>query len=98
MGEQTITLNNIEIKESNQVKYLGIYFDSTLSFKNEVKNVLRKMAIAIRTTSAIALKLPPKHRVNLLETLVMSHLNYSAVLQTAISESMLGSLEKQLNW
>ena len=28
----------------------------------------------------------------------MSHLNYSAVLLTAISESMLGSLEKQLNW
>ena len=98
IGEQTITLNNIEIKESNQVKYLGIYFDSTLSFKNEIKHVLRKLAIAIRTTSAIALKLPPKHRVNLLETLVMSHLNYSAVLLTAISESMLGSLEKQLNW
>ena len=28
----------------------------------------------------------------------MSHLNYSAVLLTAISESLLGSLEKQLNW
>ena len=50
------TMRNFEIEVKNQIiensksiKYLGVYLDQNLTFQNEVKNVLRKMACGIKT-------------------------------------------------
>ena len=56
------------------------------------------MAIAIKTLQTIGQILPLKTKLGLLECLVMSHLNYSAILLTSLSEESLGTLERQLNW
>ena len=42
MGEQTITLNNIEIKESNQVKYLENILTRLFPLKMKLKMSLER--------------------------------------------------------
>ena len=42
----TITLDKI-IEEKTNVKYLGVVLDQFLTFQDEIKNILRKMACGI---------------------------------------------------
>ena len=96
-GSHTIKVKNQIINTSTTVKYLGVYLDQNLDFQDEVKNILRKMATGIKTLYAIRNIFPTATRL-LLNALVLSHLHYSSVLLTGISENLITTLEKQLNW
>ena len=56
------------------------------------------MATGIKTLYAIRDVFPTATRLLLLNALVLSHLDYSAILLTGISENLITTLEKQLNW
>ena len=56
------------------------------------------MDCGIKTISSIKKNLPIKRRNKLLNTLVLSHLYYSATLLSGISKNLVVSLEKQLSW
>ena len=56
------------------------------------------MACGIKTIYAIRDFFPIKTRLLLLNALVLSHLHYPAILLNGISENLLTTLEKQLNW
>ena len=56
------------------------------------------MAIATKTKHIIGDNLPLTLKLSQLESLMLSHLNYSAVLMTSLTESLLATLEKPLNW
>ena len=86
------------IKATNSIKYLGVYLDRNLTFQEEVKHVLRKMACGIKTIYSIRNYFPMKTRLLLLNALVISHLHYPAILLNGISENLITTLEKQLNW
>ena len=94
----TLKVKNQIINTSTTVKYLGVYLDQNLKFQDEVKNILRKMATGIKTLYAIRDIFPIATRLLLLNALVLSHLHYSAILLTGISENLITTLEKQLNW
>ena len=93
----TLKVKNQIINTSTAVKYLGVYLDQTLKFQDEVKNILRKMATGIKTFYAIRDTFPIATRLLLLNALVLSHLHYSAILLTGITENLITTLEKQLN-
>ena len=80
------------------MKYLGVYLDQNLDFQDEMKNILRKIATGIKTLYAIRDFFPTATRLLLLNGLVLSHLHYSSILLTGISENLITTLEKQLNW
>ena len=80
------------------MKYLGVYLDQNLDFQDEVKNILRKMATGIKTLYARRDIFPNATRLILLNVLVLSHLHYSSILLTGISEILITTLEKQSNW
>ena len=86
------------IKQKESVKYLGVYLDRNLNYQAKVKNILRKMACSIKTIFYVRDFLPEKTRLFLLKALVISHLQYSSVLLNGISQSLISTLEKQLNW
>ena len=87
------------IKHSNSVKYLGIFLDQNLTFQDEVKSILQKMSCGIKCLYSIGDLFPEKKtRLMLLNALVVSHLQYSAILLTGIFENLMTTLEKQLNW
>ena len=83
LHNETVSINKTVIKEKDVVKYLGVRFDNLLSFNQNVKKILGKMAIAIKTIQAIGKNLPLKLRLTLLHSLVLPHVNYSAVLLTS---------------
>ena len=86
------------IKHSNSVKYLGIFLDQNLTFQDEVKSILQKMSCGIKCLYSLRDLFPEKTRLMLLNALVVSHLQYSAILLTGITENLMTTLEKQLNW
>ena len=88
-----------EIIESNkEAKYLGVTLDQNLTFNTQISSILKKMAIGIRTIYTIRDRVPLQTRLLLLDTLVLSHLNYSILYLSNITENQWTSLDKQLNW
>ena len=92
----TVKDNVIQSKEA--VKYLGIYLDQSLNFQAEVKNILRKMAMGIKTLNVIKHPFPFSIKILLMNALILSHLHYSSVVIQGISKNLTVSLEKQLSW
>ena len=86
------------IQTSSCVKYLGVYLDRNLTFQNEIKNILRKMATGIKVLYNLQNIFPEKTKLLLLNALVISHLHYSAILLGGIRDNLITILEKQLNW
>ena len=91
-------MKNHSTSLSSFVKYLGVYLDQNLTYENEVKHVLKKMACGIKTIYAVKQFLSEKVCLLLLNALVLSHLHYPAILLQGISQNLLTTLEKQLSW
>ena len=56
------------------------------------------MCAGIKTLYSIRCILPLLSRINLVQSLVLSHFQYSACLLTSVNSSLMYSLEKQINW
>ena len=95
---ESIKVDNHIIKEVDNVKYLGVILDKKLMYQQQVKQILSKMAQGIKTLYVLRNVVPYHLRKILLNSLVISHLQYSAVLLSSISKNLLTTLEKQLNW
>ena len=73
---EEINFNGYTVFEKKVVKYfLGVFIDCNLSFDEEIKNVLRKMAVGIKVIYSIKNIFPEKTRPALLKALVLSHLH-----------------------
>ena len=96
--KHVITLDDKIIEEKNNVKYLGVVVDQFLTFQDEIKRILRKMACGIKTLQSIKKPLPVKTRLLIMNALVISHLHYPAILLSGLSSNLMISLEKQLSW
>ena len=95
-NESVEVLVNDYIIETSGVKYLRVCLDRNLTFQKEIENILR-------TTGSEVLHdlqniFPEKTRLLLLNAFVISHLQYSAILLGGIRETLITTLEKQLNW
>ena len=89
-----LKVHNQVISAISNVKYLGVYQDQNLNYQIEIKNILRKMALGIKSLYPVRDIFPQKTRKLLLNALVVSHLHYSAILLSGISENLLTTLEK----
>ena len=56
------------------------------------------MAFGIKTLYAIRESFPKKIQILILNALVISHVQYSAIMLNGISENLLTTSEKQLSW
>ena len=93
-----LKVDNERIAESNCVKYLGVIIDSKLKFDGEVKKILQRMACGIKVLNTLSKSLPEKTKVLVLNAIVKSYLHYSALILIGLQNSLLTTLEKQLNW
>ena len=85
------------MKQKECVKYLGAYLDRNLNYQTEVKNTSREMACSNKTIYYVRDFLSEKTRLLLLNSLVVTHLQYSSVLLNGISNSLISSSEKTGN-
>ena len=65
--------------EPKTSRYLGIMIDNNLNFDIQQNRTLTKMAKAIRSIYLVRHFLPFKARIGLFKSLVLSHLNFSAI-------------------
>ena len=86
------------IEPSSCVKYLGVHLDQSLTFEEEIKNILKKMACGIKTLYTVKSFLHEEFCLKLLNALVLSQIQHPAILLNGISQNLITSLEKQLSW
>ena len=77
---ESIKIGNEIITESKSVKYLGVHIDKNLSFQDEVKHLLKKMAGGIKTIYTLRNRIPTFLMKTVLNAFVISHLHYSLLL------------------
>ena len=72
------------IEPSSCVKYLGVHLDQSLTFEVEIKNTLKKMACGIKTLYTVMSFLPEEFCLKLLNALVLSQIQHTAILLNGI--------------
>ena len=77
---------------------MGVSLDSALTYQDEVKRILRKMACDMKTLYSLRELISDNYKALTLNALVNSHIHYSAVFLNGINNNLIKSLEKQLSW
>ena len=91
--------NGIFIEPKTSCRYLGIMIDINLNFDIQLTKTLTKMANAIRSIYfSVRHFLPLKAKIGLFKSLVLSHLNFSAIFFQSLSVMSLQSVNRQINW
>ena len=95
--DMSVTIDGEKIKAKTEVPYLGVTIDKKLTFQSEVKifyEVWHKAWNESIYYGTAFLKISKKHWL----TLLLCHLQYPAVLLCSLSQNLIKTLEKQLNW
>ena len=85
--DMSVNIDGQKIKEKTEAKYLGVTIDKKLTFQSELKNILRIMAQGIKSIYTLRNCVPESFKKTLINSLVISHLQYPAALLLMISES-----------
>ena len=86
-----------KIEDTAQVKYLGVTIDNELSYQTEVKNLVSKKP---KVLNAFNLRdcLPNNLLPVKISSIVISPLQYPAVLLSTDDKNLIITLEKQVSW
>ena len=60
MNKLKLKVHNQVISAISNVKYLGVYLDQNLNYQIEIKNILRKMALGIKSLFSVRDIFPKK--------------------------------------
>lgn len=100
LGNTALTLNNVNIPTADSVKFLGLYFDKTLTFKDHVKHLEKITVNAVNVLKYLSGTTWGADRMSLLmlyKSLVRSKLDYGAQIYDSASETTLNHLNKIQN-
>ncbi|KZR98268.1 Uncharacterized protein APZ42_006387 [Daphnia magna] len=95
-----LTLNNVQLKETNNYKFLGVIFDHKLTWENHINLLSASLThshnlIKMLTYGKTTLKLPLL--VKIYNAMTRSKLNYGALALSSIPRSKLQKLEIKQN-
>lgn len=88
---QSLTINNIPIKEQSSEKYLGLNVDNRLSWRIHIDHIKKKLSSLIGSLRNVVRCLPRKVRMTIYNSLIKSHLIYlieiwGTAVKTKLSE------------
>ena len=93
-----IVVNDIVLRQVDKQKYLGVMFDTRLSWTHQVSNVCKKMAYYLHLLNLHKHCLSPHLLKLLVESLVFSHLSYAlSVWGPSLNQQLLQRLERSQN-
>ena len=98
IANSNISIEDNQIPISSTVYYLGFFLDQNLTFQQELKNVLRKMARGTKTLNAIKIPFKINTRLIIMNTLNLSKIHSSSFILNSITQNLVASLGQQLNW
>lgn len=93
----SVECNGVCVPFSESVKNLGIYFDSTLSWRYQVTEVSRKMFAASASLRRLRNFLPTATKISLAQSLLLPILDYADVAYPDLNIDMLNKLERLQN-
>jgi len=73
---RTTSINNVQIKLVNQIKFIGVEINSELNWKDHIHTVTNKISPASGIIRRIRYKLTLKAAMLLYDTLIAHHLLY----------------------
>ena len=76
----TITLNNIGIKQIHSVRFLGVYIDDKLTWKDHLSYISNKLAKSISILHRVKWTLDSRGLRLLYYTLVLPYISYCAII------------------
>ena len=89
-------VNQLEAFEKS--RYLGVIIDRELTYQNQLYKFISKRASAIRSLYLVRYQVPLKTRINLFKSLVLSHLDFSAIFFQNFPSYSIDRYNKQINW
>ena len=93
-----IFVNDIVLRQVDKQKYLGVMFDTRLSWTHQVSNVCKNMAYYLHLLNLHKHCLSPHLLKLLVESLVLSRLSYAlSVWGPSLSQQLLQRLERSQN-
>ena len=75
-NEIEIKYDNVPLKSKEKVKYLGVLFDNSMSWKKHIKNIVSKSYFKLKKIRAISSCLTEETKSLLVTATVMPYLNY----------------------
>ena len=95
---ETVDFKGHRLEASEKCRYLGVLIDRELTYQNQLNKVISKMASAIRSLYLVRYQVPLKTRINLFKSLVLSHLDFSAIFFQNLPSYSIDRINKQINW
>ena len=95
---ETVDFKGHRLEASEKCRYLGVIIDRELTYQNQLNKVISKMASAIRSLYLVRYQVPLKTRINLFKSLVLSHLDFSAIFFQNLPSYSIDRIKKQINW
>ena len=94
--DTTLKLQNSDITSSDSCKYLGVYFDHNLTFKDHIKYVMAKVSRHSGILYKIKEQLPIEARLNYYYAFIYPYLIYGIIVWGGTYPSILEPLKLQL--
>ena len=74
-NEVSVKLGEANVKESKEVKLLGVIFDETLSFKQHVKTLCKKASQELHALARISCYMDTEKLKQVIQSFVLSHIS-----------------------
>ena len=95
LKELNIQIGTEKIKRTESYKYLGVHFDSQLSWKEHVKRTCAKAGVKLRKIERALPHLTSHTKKLLINSLVMPYFNYCSEVWSSASKTCLKRLARQ---
>ena len=97
MTFSTVNINNQQIQTRKSVRNLGVIFDAEMKMNEHVNNITRICYGKLREISSIRKYITTEASQTLIQSMVVSHLDYGNSLLYGISDKLLAKLQRIQN-
>jgi hypothetical protein len=92
-----ISINGVSVAYCDEVKNLGVVFDSTLSWRQQSNNVVRKIFSSLAQARRHFDCLPNTIRFRIVQSLILPLLDYGSAIFTDMNKTVCDKLQKAEN-
>ena len=92
-----VKVNNVEIERKTITKNLGVYFDENMNWQKQISEITRKANFKLRQLYRFKRFMTQKCKHRVIETYVLSQLNYCDSIYQGATQQCKGKLQKLQN-
>ena len=89
--------NSETLTPLNELKYLGVTFDSEMNFNTQISNVIKKANFALFTLKTLRRNIPRKQLISFVHAFVFANLDYCNIIYYMLRKYQIYRLQKIIN-